>query len=78
MKMPNYRGLMEVARETAIPYYRIIYAENAGWLPAPMRLANKRIYTDADVDRIRAHFSSKENDEKNDDAVRQTPRCTSG
>jgi DNA-binding transcriptional MerR regulator len=53
----RYLGLMEVARETGIPYWRIIYAEQAGHLPNPMRIACKRVYTDKDVDRVRKHFS---------------------
>ena len=77
MQTQEFRGLMEVARDTAIPYYRIIYAENAGWLPAPMRVANKRVYTAADIDRIRDYFDRKEKDEESQNAIRQTQRCTS-
>ena len=77
MQTQEFRGLMEVARDTAIPYYRIIYAENAGWLPAPMRVANKRVYTASDIDHIRDYFDRKEKDEKSQNAIRQTQRCTS-
>jgi len=56
MNTTRYLGLMEVARETGIPYWRIIYAEQAGYLPEPMRIACKRVYTDKDVDRVRKYF----------------------
>jgi hypothetical protein len=49
MKTARYLGLMEVARETGIPYWRIIYAEQADYLPGPLRIARKRVYTDEDV-----------------------------
>ena len=60
MKPDEFLGLMEVSRETGIPYYRIVYAEHAGHLPEPGRIARKRIYTDKDVERIRAYFGRKE------------------
>jgi DNA-binding transcriptional MerR regulator len=56
MNTTRYWGLMEVAREIGVPYWRIIYAEQAGHLPEPMRIACKRVYTDKDVDRIRNYF----------------------
>jgi DNA-binding transcriptional MerR regulator len=56
MKTARYLGLMEVARETGIPYWRIIYAEQAGYLPGPLRIARKRVYTDEDVERVRNYF----------------------
>jgi DNA-binding transcriptional MerR regulator len=60
MRPDQARGLMEVSRETGIPYYRIIYAEHAGYLAQPERIACKRIYSDKDVERIKAYFSKKE------------------
>jgi DNA-binding transcriptional MerR regulator len=59
MRPEKVRGLMEVARETGIPYYRIIYAEHAGHLPEPGRIARKRVYGQKDVERIRAYFGRK-------------------
>jgi hypothetical protein len=59
MRQEKVRGLMEVARETGIPYYRIIYAEHAGHLPEPGRIAFKRVYGDKDVERIKAYFARK-------------------
>jgi DNA-binding transcriptional MerR regulator len=56
MKTARYLGLMEIARETGIPYWRIIYAEQAGYLPGPMQIACKRVYTEEDVERIRNYF----------------------
>jgi DNA-binding transcriptional MerR regulator len=60
MGREDVRGLMEVARETGVSYYRIIYAEHAGHLPEPVRIACKRIYHRKDVDRIKAYFNRKE------------------
>jgi hypothetical protein len=77
MEIHEYRGLMDVAREVAVPYYRILYAENAGRLPAPMRVANKRVYTEADIARIRDYFDSKENHEQDQNALRQVQRSRS-
>jgi DNA-binding transcriptional MerR regulator len=57
MLTEDCRGLMEVARETGVPYWRIIYAERAGHLPEPRRVARKRVYQDEDVRRIRNFFS---------------------
>ena len=74
MQTQEFRGLMEVARATGIPYYRIIYAENAGRLPAPMRVANKRVYSAADIDRIRAYFDEKGIDEEGQNGIRKTQR----
>jgi hypothetical protein len=46
MRPEKVRGLMEVSQVTGIPYYRIIYAECAGHLPKPRRVACKRIYNE--------------------------------
>ncbi len=56
----RYFGLMEVSRKIDIPYYRIIYAEQAGHLPDPMRIACKRVYTQKDLARITDYFAAKE------------------
>ena len=60
MQTARYFGLMEVSRETGIPYWRIIYAEQARHLPDPMRIACKRVYTEEDVEKIRNYFSENE------------------
>jgi DNA-binding transcriptional MerR regulator len=60
MQTARYFGLMEAAREAGIPYWRIIYAEQAGYLPEPGRIAHKRIYTEEDVAQIKAYFGRKE------------------
>jgi DNA-binding transcriptional MerR regulator len=59
MRTEQYRGLMEVSRETGVPYWRIIYAEQAGYLPEPLRVARKRAYTDRDVARVREYFAGR-------------------
>ncbi len=60
MNTARYFGLMEAAKRTGIPYWRIIYAEHAGHLPEPGRIACKRIYTPKDVERIKAYFGGEE------------------
>lgn len=60
MQSTRYYGLMEVSRETGIPYWRIIYAEQAKHLPDPLRIACKRVYTEDDVEKIRNYFSENE------------------
>ena len=59
MTIARYLGLMEVARETGIPYWRIIYAEQAGYLPTPMRIACKRVYSENHVQKIKTYFSPR-------------------
>jgi DNA-binding transcriptional MerR regulator len=62
MQTATYFGLMEVSRETGIPYWRIIYAEQARHLPDPVRIARKRVYTEEDVERIRNYFTQTDQD----------------
>ena len=52
--------LNEVARLTGISYYRIYYGHYTGRIPEPKRVGRNRIYTDKDVQRIKEHFSKKE------------------
>lgn len=69
----KYMSLMEVSRLLQIPYWRLLYAEQAGRIPEPLRIANKRAYTDQDVELIRSHFNKKETN-ASDDALRSAPR----
>ena len=62
MQTAHYYGLMEVSRATGIPYWRIIYAEQANHLPDPMRIAYKRAYTEEDVETIRNYFAKHDKD----------------
>jgi hypothetical protein len=57
MQTPHYFGLMEMSREIGVPYWKIIYAEQAGYLPGPMRIACKRIYTEEDMEKVKNYFS---------------------
>jgi DNA-binding transcriptional MerR regulator len=69
----KYLGLMELSRLLNIPYWRLLYAEQAGHIPEPLRIANKRAYTDEDVELIRAHFQQEETDGSHH-ALRSAPR----
>ena len=60
MKTQKYKGLMDVSKDTGIPFWRIIYAEQAGYIPEPMRIACKRVYMKNDVQKIKEHFAKKE------------------
>jgi hypothetical protein len=67
-----YMSLMEVSRKLEIPFWRIVYAEQAGRIPEPLRIASKRAYTAEEVELIRAHFRKGEPD-GGADAVRSAP-----
>lgn len=58
----KYMSLMQVSRLLQIPYWRLLYAEAAGYIPEPLRVACKRAYTDKDIELIRAHFTKEETD----------------
>jgi hypothetical protein len=58
--MPKEYTLNEVVCLTGIPYYRIYYGHYTGRLPEPKRVGRNRIYTVADVKRIKEHFAEKE------------------
>lgn len=57
---PDYVGLMDVSRQTGIAYWRIIYCHQSGAVPYPMKVANKYLYRNEDIDKIKKHFSIKE------------------
>ena len=65
----DYLGLMQVSRLLKVPYWKILYAEAAGRIPEPLRIALKRAYTERDIEIIREYFWRKQND-GNDNAVR--------
>lgn len=49
--------LKDVARRLGIKPYRIIYALTTGLVTEPqLRIANKRIFTQQDIDRLAEHF----------------------
>lgn len=59
----SFRLLGDVARELGVKPHRIQYAFASGLVQEPaLRLGNKRILDEADVERLRAHFfrSNKE------------------
>jgi DNA-binding transcriptional MerR regulator len=51
--------LQEVAKLLRIPYSRIYYAHYAGRFPEPRKYGRCRLYSAADVDRLRSHFGIK-------------------
>jgi DNA-binding transcriptional MerR regulator len=60
--MKNQYLLNETAKIVGVRGYQIAYAIQQGYLPEPeQRLTHQRIFTDADIVRIRTYFASKSN-----------------
>jgi DNA-binding transcriptional MerR regulator len=60
--------LRDVATLLALPYYKIYYAHYSGQVPEPRKVGRTRIYTDADLERLRRHFAQRNN--KGNSAIR--------
>ena len=52
--------LRDVATLLAMPYYKIYYAHYSGQVPEPRKVGKTRIYTEADLERLRHHFATKQ------------------
>jgi len=52
---------MEISKELQVPYWRIIYAERAGYIAEPLRIATKRAYTENDLHQLRQYFQTNKN-----------------
>ena len=52
-------SIREVANHLGVRWYRIKYAHMAGLVPEPRRVANNRLYCDADVKRLKHYFLKK-------------------
>ena len=60
MKKKHYL-LKDVAKLLKVKPYKITYAISVGFVPEPaLRINNKRIFVEEDIDRIRLHFATKE------------------
>ena len=58
--MTNQYLLNETAKIVGVRGYQIAYAIQQGYLPEPeQRLTHQRIFTDADIIRIREYFTKK-------------------
>lgn len=57
----RYYGLMEISKKLGVTYWRILYAERAGYIPEPLRIATKRAYTEHDLRQLRQYFSNNRN-----------------
>lgn len=58
--------LRDVATLLALPYYKIYYAHYSGQVPEPRKVGKTRIYTEADLERLRQHFAMKQRRTSND------------
>ena len=57
VNMEKFYALSDIARLLDVQGYRIAYAISTGALPdAEQRIANKRCFSEADVQRIARHF----------------------
>jgi DNA-binding transcriptional MerR regulator len=57
MKKQHYL-LRVVSRLLKVKPYQITYALNVGLVSEPpLRISNKRVFMDADIERLRAHFA---------------------
>jgi DNA-binding transcriptional MerR regulator len=54
----KYFSTLEVQEKTGVAYYRVVYAHKMGRLPEPKHFGFRRLYTQADIDRIKAYFSN--------------------
>ncbi len=59
--MNNQYHLNEAAKLVGVRGWRISYAISQGYLPDVLRLSHQRIFTDADIVRIREYFAAKTN-----------------
>lgn len=57
--MTRQYHLNQTARLVGVRAWRISYAISQGYLPEVSRLSNQRIFTPADIIRIREYFSKK-------------------
>lgn len=51
--------LRDVATLLALPYYKIYYAHYAGHVPEPRKVGKTRIYTEADLERLREYLAQR-------------------
>jgi len=56
--MTNLYTLTDVAMKTGIPKYKITYVYQQGYLKSPQRFNNNRMFTDEDVEAVKAHFKN--------------------
>lgn len=54
-----YVGLEEASRLLGVPYWRIRHAHQAGHIPEPPRMANRRVYDPEMLEKLRAYFEAK-------------------
>lgn len=58
--MTNHYLLNQTAKIVGVRGYQIAYAIQQGYLPEPeLRLTHQRIFTDADIVRIKEYFANK-------------------
>jgi len=50
----------EVSKLLAIKPYQLTYVLSLGIVPEPKRLSGRRLFTKTDIERLRQHFSSKD------------------
>lgn len=59
--MKKHFTLKDVARLLKVKPYQVVYALTVGLVKEPeLRIANKRIFEQEDIDRLAKHFGKKE------------------
>lgn len=56
----NYMTVRDVSQVLGVKPYQVVYAITAGHVPEPcVRIVNKRVFDQGDVEGLRAYFKAK-------------------
>lgn len=55
----HYVGLEAASRILGVPYWRIRHAHQAGHIPEPPRVANRRVYDAEMLEQLRQYFAAR-------------------
>ena len=62
--MKHFYSISDAARLIGVQEYRIQYAHRTGKVPSPEIVAGRRLYAQADLQRLGAHFNVQLEEEK--------------
>jgi hypothetical protein len=58
-------SIIDAARKIGVTEFRLAYAHRAGHLAGPTyKIANKRIYTESDIERVAKYFKNRKHGER--------------
>jgi DNA-binding transcriptional MerR regulator len=55
----SYSSVGEVASRLNVAYWKVKYAHQAKHIPEPLRVGNRRLYTEDDIQRLKLYFDQK-------------------